>query len=74
MTCEHCGWTLPARVLESAEEADALPDLSVVLDRQSNVWQYCGGEWHSFAVPSCGSIWLMRYAPVTVLWQPEVNR
>ncbi|WNM65465.1 hypothetical protein SEA_PHONEGINGI_63 [Microbacterium phage Phonegingi] len=59
-------------VLSDMHEIDALPDGSVVLDAQGDVWQYRGGLWCSYETASIGSERLARkYGPVTVLSRGE---
>ncbi|AWN03242.1 hypothetical protein PBI_APPA_61 [Microbacterium phage Appa] len=59
-------------VLSDMHEIDVLPDRSVVLDRDGDVWQYRGGLWCSYETASIGSERLARkYGPITVLSRGE---
>lgn len=71
------GWRPPARVIETAEDLDALPNESaIVIDRIA--FQKFGGWWHSGreATPLHSEQLIDLYdgATATLLWQPEVNR
>lgn len=54
--------------LSDMHEIDALPDRSVVVDAEGDVWQYRRGLWCSYETSPIGSERLARkYGPVTVL-------
>jgi hypothetical protein len=66
------GWSPPARVIESAEDLEALPDRTVIrtgydtaAQKSDDVWEFPNevGQFTSEAVD----------LPATVLWQPEVS-
>ena len=54
--------------ITTAEELDALPDGTRVRDRDGDVWEHWGGEWHTRETRPFDSAWLFRkWAPLTVL-------
>lgn len=55
-------------VLKDMHEIDNLPDLSVVLDRHGDAWQYRGGVWSSYETASISSEKLAKkFGPITLL-------
>lgn len=55
-------------VLSDPHEIDALPDRTVVIDRDGDVWQYRAGLWCSYETAAHGSeILAKKFGPVTVL-------
>ena len=59
-----------ARVITTAEELEALPERSVVLDRDGDAFQRRGGLWCSYETSRLGSRKLAKFRPITVLWTP----
>jgi len=56
---------------ESAEQLDALPNKTVILDRFGDVLQYRDGLWCSYETKAFGSEWVWRkFAPLTVIHLP----
>jgi len=66
------GFRLPVPVEpESAEQLDALPEGTVILDNFGDVLQYRGGLWCSYESKQFGSEWVWRkFAPLTVIHLP----
>ena len=68
------GWRPPARTIETAEELDALPDGSVVLDRQHDVAEKHSGRLLYRETRNMPLEYLAKhYGPFTVLWEPEAD-
>jgi hypothetical protein len=50
------------------EEIEALPDRTVIRDKQGDVWERRGKLWCSYEMSPCDSVLVSRkWAPVTVL-------
>lgn len=61
-------------LLDDMHEIDALPNLSVLVDRDGDVWQYRGGLWCSYETATIGSERLARkYGPVKVIALGDVS-
>jgi sugar phosphate isomerase/epimerase len=58
------------RTITTAEELDALPNYSVLLDGDSDVWQKRGEEWCSYETARSSSKRIAKYGPMTVLHEP----
>jgi len=58
------------RLITTAEEADALPEGSVVIDRFKVVSQNRGGLWCSYETARLDSRSLLHYGPLTVVHIP----
>lgn len=63
------GWSKP-RTVNDAAELDALPDLSVVIDKHDDVSQKRGGQWCGYETADCPSQRIAKYGPLTVLFTP----
>ncbi|WP_067573655.1 hypothetical protein [Nocardia acidivorans] len=62
----------PTRLIATPEDAAALPDRSIVVDRDGDVWQARGGVWCSYETSPCGSERLVnRFGPITLISDPE---
>ena len=61
---------MSTRMVTTADELDALPELSVVTDCYVDVWQKRGGEWCSYDTQPAKSARIVRYAPLEVIWTP----
>lgn len=66
---EHMGLRKP-RTVNSAAELDALPELSVVIDKHDDVSQKRGGQWCGYETADCTSQRIAKYGPLTVLFTP----
>lgn len=66
---EVLGWSKP-RTVNDAAELDALPDLSVVIDKHDDVSQKRGGQWCGYETADCPSQRIAKYGPLTVLFTP----
>ena len=64
------GWTKP-RIITTAEELDALPQWSAILDGVGDVAQKLNGRWHFPETAPMGASKVLKYgASVTVLYEP----
>lgn len=68
----RAGWRPPARVVTTVEEAEALQDGTLIVDRDGDGGQVCD---HHVRYPEndivSASAAINRYGPLTVLWEPE---
>lgn len=66
------GWRPPARVVTTVEEAEALQDGTLIVDRDGDGGQVCD---HHVRYPEndivSASAAINRYGPFTILWEPE---
>lgn len=54
------------------EDIEALPDRTVIRDKQGDVWERRGKLWCSYEMSPCDSVLVSRkWAPVTVLHRGE---
>lgn len=61
-------------LLDDMHEIDALPNMSVLVDRDGDVWQYRGGLWCSYETARHGSEFIARkYGPVKVIAIGDVS-
>lgn len=63
------GWS-KTRTVDSIEELEALPDLSVVIDKHDDVSQKRGGRWCGYETADLTSKQLAKYKPIRVLPTP----
>lgn len=56
--------------VSTVEELDALPQGTVIIDRDEDVWQYGDGVWRSHAQAPFRSERVWRYGPLRVLFRP----
>lgn len=66
---EQLGWSKP-HTIRTAEELDALPDLSVAIDKHDDVSQKRGGRWCGYETADLTSKQLAKYKPIRVLFTP----
>lgn len=73
-TILKAGWRPPARTIETDEELDALPEGSVVLDRQHDVAEKHSGRLFYRETRNMPLEYLAKhYGPFTVLWEMTKN-
>ena len=68
------GWRPPMRVIETAEELEAVPDTTVVLDRNDNSFQFDGTHFYSDVYKTARTAQQLidrGFGPVRVVWEPE---
>ena len=59
--------------VESMYDLDELPDLTAVIDKFDDVWQYRGGLWCSYETAPHGSERLFnKFSPLRVLYRPDL--
>lgn len=61
------------RTVNSAADLDALPDLSVVIDKHDDVSQKRGGRWCGYETAVLTSKQIAKYGPLTILFTPEAT-
>ncbi|MFE3081809.1 hypothetical protein [Nocardia tengchongensis] len=61
-------YTLDTEAPTAVEQLDALPPLSIVVDRDGDVWQRRGKVWCSYGNTPCTSAHLLKYKPVGVVY------
>lgn len=66
------GWRPSARVIETAEELDALPDGTVIRDRYGRIGERDEELCHELGTEVSG-LWESVNLPAVVLWQPEMS-
>lgn len=66
---EHMGLR-KSRMVNSAAELDALPNMSVVMDNCDDVSQKRGGQWCGYETADLTSKQIAKYGPLTVLFTP----
>lgn len=60
------GWRKPYLVTTSTE-LEALPNHSVIVDKDADIWQKRGDEWCSYETNPHIDVRLLKYAPLTVI-------
>lgn len=61
-------------VIETVAQLDSMPDHTVIIDRDEDVWQYRGGLWCSYETSKHGSEWIFKkYSPLRVIFTPDVE-
>ncbi|QXW04028.1 hypothetical protein [Rhodococcus globerulus] len=63
------GWSKP-RTVETPDDLDSLPELSVVIDKHDDVSQKRGGRWCGYETADLTGKQLARYKPIRVLFTP----
>lgn len=59
--------------VESMYALDELPDLTAVIDKFDDVWQYRGGLWCSYETSPHGSERLFKkFSPLRVIYRPDL--
>ena len=58
------------RTITTAEELDALPQWSAILDGQGDVAQKLNGRWHFPETAAEGASKVIKYGPVTLIHEP----
>jgi hypothetical protein len=64
------GYSKP-RTITTAEELDALPDGSAVLDDDGDASTKHNGMWHGYEMSPLASRWLATCGPFTVLYETK---
>ena len=60
--------------VESAEELEALPEGTILRDREGDAWQKDDdGQLMCAGIRATDDAWRESYLPMTVLWLPEVS-
>ncbi|WP_327139392.1 hypothetical protein [Nocardia sp. NBC_01327] len=73
------GWRPPARIIKTSKDLNALPPGSLVRVQSETydaIWRSkvsIGWWWCADTDESAFSEQLLKFGPVTVLWQPEVS-
>ncbi|MFE3229313.1 hypothetical protein [Nocardia sp. NPDC059228] len=60
-------YTVDPEAPTAVEQLEALPPLTIVVDRDGDVWQRRGEVWCSYETAPCTSSRLLKYKPVAVV-------
>ena len=61
------------RTITTAEELDALPDGSAVVDKEGDVLTKHAHWWHSYETAPLMSRKVAKYGPLTVIHEPDAD-
>jgi len=64
------GYSKP-RTITTRTELEALPDESVILDRDGDVFQRRGGDWCSYETRPAVDQQVAKWLPAAVLYEPK---